>query len=41
MTLYETIRRDFKSALKNKGNKIVSVLRLALAAIKNKELEKN
>ena len=40
MTLYETIRRDFKSALKNKDNKIVSVLRLALAAIKNKELEK-
>ena len=40
MTLYETIQRDFKSALKNKDNKIVSVLRLSLAAVKNKELEK-
>jgi len=40
MTSYETIQRDLKSALKNKDNKIVSVLRLALAAIKNKELEK-
>lgn len=40
MTLYETIRRDFKAALKNKDNQIVSVLRLSLAAVKNKELEK-
>lgn len=40
MTLYEIIRRDFESALKNRDNQIVSVLRLSLAAIKNKELEK-
>lgn len=40
MTLYEIIQRDFKSALKNKDDKIVSVLRLVLAAVKNKELEK-
>ncbi len=40
MTLYETIRLNLKSALKNKDNKVVSVLRLSLAAVKNKELEK-
>ncbi|OWK27085.1 MAG: hypothetical protein US76_00475 [Parcubacteria group bacterium GW2011_GWA2_38_13b] len=40
MTLYEIIQRDFKSALKNKNSKIVSVLRLLFAAVKNKELEK-
>lgn len=40
MALYETFQQDLKTALKNKNSKVVSVLRMALAALKNRELEK-
>jgi len=40
MTLREKIEQDFKEAFKAKEEARVSVLRLLLAAIKNRELEK-
>ena len=40
MTLWEKINSDFKEAYKAKDETLVSTLRLLLAAIKNKEVEK-
>lgn len=38
--LYDKIQNDLKAALKEKNELVVSVLRMAVAAIKNQEIEK-
>lgn len=38
--LYDKIQGDLKTALKEKNELVVSVLRMAMAAIKNQEIEK-
>lgn len=40
MSLYETIQQDLKDSLKQKDSTAVSVLRMVVSAVKNRELEK-